>query len=529
VDGEAFEPRGRRVLRQVYRALDGPPRVVSYWSVRWLLLRSLGFVYAVAFACALLQLPGLIGEHGLTPVGRWLGHVERITEGDGGRAFELVPSLFWLGHSDAMLIGVSAIGLVLSIAVMLGLTNALVMLVLWGSYLSIETVGQLWYAFGWESQLLETGMLGVFLCPVRSWRPWPRGDPPSRIGIGLFRWLSFRIWLGAGLIKWRGDPCWQDLTCLDYHFETQPIPNPFSSFFHGLPESVLAGGVLTNHFVELLVPFFVFGPRRLRLVAAAAMIGFQVVLILSGNLAFLNWLTIVPAIACLDDAALRRLVPARLWARVPERSADARPGRVRTAAVAGYAVLVAYLSIPVVANLMDAKRQSMNRNYDFLQLVNTYGAFGRVDSRRFELIVEGAESEDPQPGEWVPYEFKCKPGDPTRRPCWISPYHLRLDWRIWFAGLEAPANGRLVREAWVMRLVYKLLVAEPVVLGLLGSDPFDGRRPRWVRVRLFQYTFSEADGRWWDRRLRGTIIGPTDLEDRQMRTYLSKRRFDAWP
>src|SRR5205085_672265 len=166
------------------------------------------------------------------------------------------------------------------------------------------------WGFGWEIQLLETTLVAAFL--AHPWDPRPlAARPPPTAAIVLARWLVFRIMLGAGLIKLKGAACWRDLTCLDSHFETQPIPNPLSAWFHHLPHAIHATGVAFNHFVEVVCPFFVFGPRRLRLVAGIAMLGFQLVLVLSGNLAFLNWLTIIPILACFDDDALLAIVPAR--------------------------------------------------------------------------------------------------------------------------------------------------------------------------------------------------------------------------
>ncbi len=139
---------------------------------------------------------------------------------------------------------------------------------------------------------METGFLGIFLCPLLDGRPFPRRPPPTPV-IWLFRWLAFRIMFGAGLIKIRGDTCWGDLTCLYYHYETQPIPNPLSWWLHFRPHWFHKFGALWNHFIELIVPWFAFWPRAARHIAGVLLVSFQIVLILSGNLSFLNWLTMV--------------------------------------------------------------------------------------------------------------------------------------------------------------------------------------------------------------------------------------------
>src|SRR5476651_537606 len=234
----------------------------DYHLTRFLLLRLLGLVYFFAFLAAANQLVPLIGHRGLLPADLYL---ERLGDHFGSpfAGFLQIPSLFWIGDSDPSLQIVSWIGLALSLAVLLGYANAIVMLLLWILYSSIVNVGQLWYSYGWEMQLLETGFLAIFLCPLLDGRPFPRRAPPVAV-IWLYRWLIFRIMLGAGLIKLRGDDCWRDLTCLYYHYETQPIPNPLSWWLHFRPHWFHKFGAFWNHFVELVVPWFVFGPRPVR-------------------------------------------------------------------------------------------------------------------------------------------------------------------------------------------------------------------------------------------------------------------------
>ena len=196
------------------------------------------------------------------------------------------------------------------------------MAVLWALYMSFVHVGQDWYGFGWEIQLLETGFLAIFLCPPLDPRPFPRRPPPREI-IWLLRWLIFRIMLGAGLIKLRGDPCWRQLTCLFYHYETQPIPNPLSRTLHFMPAWFHRAGVLFNHLTELVAPWFVFGPRRARLAAGA---GDDDVPALPDR----ERQPVVPELA--DDRARPRLLRRRLpcsrasrAARASERTQPRRP------------------------------------------------------------------------------------------------------------------------------------------------------------------------------------------------------------
>ena len=209
----------------------------SYWLTRFVILRLLGFVYAVAFLVAAQQLVPLIGNHGLTPAKHFLESVQTQL-GSPTAGMLRVPTLFWLGISDNALSIFSWIGFALSLVVLAGYANAILLTALWVMYMSIVHIGQIWYGYGWEIQLLETGFLSIFLCPLLDGRPFPKCRPPILV-IWLFRWLGFRIMIGAGLIKLRGDPCWRDLTCLYYHYETQPIPNPISRYLHFSPHWLL--------------------------------------------------------------------------------------------------------------------------------------------------------------------------------------------------------------------------------------------------------------------------------------------------
>ena len=341
-----------------------------------------------------------------------------------------MPTLFWLGVSDHALMVFAWIGLALSLVVLAGYANAIIMAILWAMYMSIVHVGQIWYGYGWETQLLETGFLAIFLCPLIDPKPFPKLPPPLLV-IWLFRWLGFRIMIGAGLIKLRGDPCWRDLTCLYYHYQTQPIPNPISRYLHFAPHWFHNIETAWNHFIELIVPWFSFGPRLARQIAGILLISFQIFLIISGNLSFLNYLTIVPLLACLDDTFWRKILPnilVRHCSHVavrrsnladyreedPPQAGGYREEAARSRMQFGFAValtlLVAYLSITPIANLV-SNRQLMNASFDPLDLVNTYGAFGSVGKERNEIIFEGTnDSVITGDTQWKEYEFKAKPG-----------------------------------------------------------------------------------------------------------------------
>ena len=493
-----------------------PQPAPRWWLTRFVFLRLLAFVYLVAFVSLERQLLPLLGSNGLLPIQQFLGEQLAAHDGSRFRAAMHLPTLFWIGASDTTLRIAAGAGIALSLAALAGITNVALQFALWALYLSFVNVGQIFYGYGWETLLTETGFLATFLCGLRSIAPFAsRGAPPAAV-FWLLRWLAFRVMFGAGLIKLRGDPCWRQLTCLAFHYETQPIPNPLSPLLHAMPSWFHATGVLFNHFVELVVPWFVFGPRRVRHTAGVFLVAFQLILIASGNLAFLNWITLTVCIACFDDSAFRRLVP-RAW-RSRIDAVPAEPVRSTRIAAIVLVVTVALLSVAPVANMISS-RQVMNATFDPLRLVNTYGAFGSVGRARPEIVIEGTRSATLDAStRWEAYEFPCKPGDPRRRPCWISPYHYRLDWQMWFAAMSSAED-----EPWLMHLVWKLLHGDRGVSTLFARDPFRDGPPRYVRVLLYRYRFHRpraAGEPWWDRELVGEWLPPMGAEDPDLRAYV---------
>jgi hypothetical protein len=374
-----------------------------------------------------------------------------------------------------------------------------VWLAMWVLYLSIVNIGQTFYGFGWETLLLEAGFLAVFLGPAST-------APPALV-LWLFRWLLFRVEFGAGLIKLRGDRCWRDLTCLDYHHETQPLPGPLSWYFHHLPRRLHRAEVLANHATQLVVPFFLFAPQPVATVAGLAVIGTQSWLLVSGNFSWLNLITIVLAAAALDGRFLAAVLP------VDPPATLAAPAGWQQAAVIALTLLVVALSVRPVRNLL-GRRQLMNASFDPLRLVNTYGAFGAVTRVRREVVLEGTD--DPTPGPdtvWREYQFKAKPGAPRRRPRQVAPYHLRLDWLLWFAAMSSAAA-----HPWLITLATRLLEGDPATRRLLGRpDPFPDDPPALVRARLYRYRFTtpaerRQTGAWWSRQLVGEYLPPLRLD-----------------
>ncbi|MFM9611873.1 lipase maturation factor family protein [Streptomyces niveiscabiei] len=456
------------------------------WLSRLLFQRALAAVYLCAFLTAALQFRALLGTRGLLPVPRFTARVP----------FRGAPSLFQLHYSDRFFGACAWAGCALSAALLAGadallpLWAALLLWLLpWVLYLSIVNVGQTWYGFGWESLLLETGFLAVFLGNDEVAPPLPV--------LLLLRWLLLRVEFGAGLIKLRGDACWRKLTCLDFHHETQPMPGPLSWFFHHLPRPVHRVEAAANHVTQLVVPFLLFTPQPVATAAASLMILTQLWLVLSGNFAWLNWLTITLALSVIELPSQRREFPETpLWYEI---------------LVLAVAALLLFLSRHPVRNML-SRRQVMNRSFDPLHLVNSYGAFGSVSRTRYEVVIEGTLDEVPRAEHgWREYEFKGKPGDPKRWPRQFAPYHLRLDWMLWFVGLSPEYAG-----TWFTSLVERLLEGDPATLKLLRRAPFD-QPPRYIRARLFRYRYTDRrelrrTGACWHRTYVREFLPPTRLD-----------------
>lgn len=474
----------------------------GYILAKLLFQRGLALMYCVAFLVAINQFIPLLGEHGLQPVQFFVKHIK----------FWDSPSLFHFVNSDLAFQVVSWVGFVLSLSALSGVSerfgsvvSVVVWVLLWLLYMSLVNVGQTFYSFGWESILLEAGFFAIFLGAA--------GSQPSTMTIWILRWLLFRIMFGAGMIKLRGDDCWRDLTCLFYHYETQPMPNPLSWYFHWLPQWVHKGGVLFNHFVELIVPFFIFVRQPFASIAGLIIILFQLMLMVSGNFSFLNAVTIVIAFSTLDDATLSYLF------HLPRLSAgDALPFFHYSNIVV--VVLVLLLSIRPTLNLI-SPRQIMNTSYNPLHLVGTYGAFGSITRPRYEVIVQGTDEEIvTESSQWKEYEFKGKPGELGYGPRQFAPYHLRLDWLMWFAGFSS-----YQQHPWFVNMLAKFLQGDQNVLGLIRKNPFPNEPPTYIRAQLYTYEFTTPEERGktkntWKRTFVRDYFPPVSLEHEDFRAVL---------
>jgi isopentenyl-diphosphate delta-isomerase type 1 len=510
-------PRALDLVR--HHAPQDPP---SFVLSRWLFLRLLGLVYAVAFTSLGSQIVGLAGTHGILPAGEFLSRAHTVY---GATAYRLWPTLGWISASDVALRLYAMAGIALSALLMAGIAPRLALALLWGLYLSLTVAGQTFLSFQWDALLLETGLLALFYAPP-VWRERAGGEgdpPPTPLGRWLIWLLLFRFMVLSGGTKlMSGDPTWRNLTALSYHYWSQPLPTWTSWYAAQFPDWVQRVSVLGMFAVEIGVPFVIFpGARRpaVRYAACALLIGFQLAIAGTGNYGFFNLLTIVLCLSLLDDDGLRRLVPARWRTRLPAGVPDAtwsveRPVRV---GLAGVLVLLSALAFArkVRETVPSARRTATGWGdalldvFEPLRSINGYGLFRVMTTQRPEIVIEGSGDG----ALWHEYDFRWKPGALARRPRFVQPHQPRLDWQMWFAALD-PRSA----ESWLVPLLRRLLEGEPSVWDLIGPRHPAGEPPRYLRLVYYRYRFSTPQikretGAWWQRELVGYLTPAVSLTD----------------
>jgi lipase maturation factor 1 len=502
---------GNRQLASFFtRLLWGPDvRRPTYFRARDLFLRSLGAIYLIAFVSLWLQVDGLIGEHGILPIGQ---HLQLAKEQLGTDAFFLLPTLCWLNSSDVFLHLLCGAGAVISVLLIARLVPVLSLAALFVLYLSLTIAGQTFLSFQWDILLLETGFLAIFFAPW-GWRMRADGVVPvSRVGLFLLKLLLFKLMLMSGVVKLTsGDDSWWNLSALDYHYWTQPLPTVLGWWADQHAEWCKKLSVALCLVVEIVAPLFIWAPRRLRQVAAGLLVALQIGIAATGNYCFFNLLTIALCLLLLDDAAFHRVETARCAVRGP-RSARALP-----------ATIVLVLTLPINAMLIFSAFKpeapwprpiaAIAGSLESFRVVNGYGLFRVMTKSRPEIVIEGSADGI----EWRPYEFRWKPGALDKPPGWVAPHQPRLDWQMWFAAL-----GSYRQNPWFVSLLERLLHNTPEVTRLLARNPFPDAPPAHVRAKLFEYRFTTAEehratGAWWERDERGEYLPAISLENFERR------------
>jgi len=509
-----FIARHRNFTSAVTRLLWGNDvrRPTYFWARRWF-LRALGTIYLIAFVSLWVQVDGLVGSDGMSPANQFLPAVRAQI---GPDAYSLLPTLCWFGQSNAFLHFLCGSGVLFSLLLIFGIAPAISLVALFVLYLSLTIAGQIFFNFQWDVLLLEAGFLSIFFAP---WRLWPRElslrpgstipvtAPVSRTALFLLKLLLFKLVLMSGLVKLTsGDPSWWNLTALDYHYWSQPLPTLFGWWADKTPEWFKHFSVAFCFVVEIIVPFFIWAPRRLRLIAAGLLIFLQLAIALTGNYCFFNLLTIALCLLLIDDASIGRALKGQASASLASRELRARNMQSALPRFSTYAaVIVLVVTLPINVWLIFSAFKPLARpprvlanvyeRLEAFRIVNGYGLFRVMTKDRCEIVLEGSTDGI----DWLPYEFKWKPGDVKRAPGWCAPHQPRLDWQMWFAALETPQENR-----WLIALVFRLLQDSRDVSGLLRRNPFPDKPPRYIRAMFYRYRFTTVDerhqiGAWWKR------------------------------
>jgi hypothetical protein len=446
-----------------------------------LFLKALGAIYLIAFVSFGVQADGLIGSQGILPVANYLRGMHQAL---GARAFWYAPTVFWVNSGDLSLRAAWIAGAAVALILMLGFFRRTCLIALLILYISISTAGQDFWSFQWDILLTEAGFLALFAdaSPGRTW---------------LFRWLLFRLIFMSGAVKLlSGDPTWRDLTALSYHYQTQPLPTPVAWYMDQLPLWFQKASTVFVFFVELLVPFLIFAPVKLRRVAAGLLIGLQVLILLTGNYTFFNLLTIALCVFLFVDRPARGANP------------ETRTHLAVTLALMVFVLTTSGLQFLEMFHVpLPAPAQSYLAWISPLRLVNSYGLFAVMTTTRLEIVVEGSSDGT----TWMPYEFRYKPGDVKRAPPWVAPYQPRLDWQMWFAALGSADENR-----WFYNFAARLLQGSAPVLGLLERNPFPGSPPRYIRAVVYDYRFTNfaerrQSGAWWRREEKAAYLPAISL------------------
>ena len=482
----------RQIFSTVTRWFWGSSMQTPTWFLtRRVFLFLLGLVYILAFGSLWIQIEGLVGEAGILPAELYLKGAETHW---GAQRFWQVPTLFWLNAGNEFLYTVCLLGAGASLMVMVNFFTGWALLMAWIFYLSIFNVAQPFLGFQWDTLLLETGFLSLFLVSWRGNINEPESSPSWFI-IFLLRLLLFRVVFSSGVVKLLSqDPTWADLTALYYHYETQPLPTWVGWYTHQLPQGFQEFSVVCVFVIQLGVVFLIFGPRRIRYIGCAALVFFDVLIILTGNYGFFNLLTIALCLLLLDDSVFARWLStkgekSKVSVFVIQKKSLLKVGLL--------GVCIMLYAVPLLTTNHPSIYVYISKAIRPFHIFNSYGLFAVMTTSRPEIIILGSDDRE----NWFPYEFKWKPGNVEKKPKFVAPHQPRLDWQMWFAALS-----NYERNPWLIQFMTRLLQGSPVVIALLENNPFPDTPPRYLQAVIYEYQFTNSeirnrDNSWWTRKL----------------------------
>jgi lipase maturation factor 1 len=473
----------------------------SYSIAINLFVRLLGAIYIIAYVPFLFQIRGLFGKEGIRPMDVYLKTLQARL---GKKRSYYLPTLFWINASDAALYGLIITGIVLGASLMFGITSPVILLLLYLIHLSLTSAGQEFLSFGWETYLLELTIIAAVMCATTPFN--------------VFAWLALNILLmrfhvQAGVSKiFSHDKNWRNLTALSFHYLTQPLPNTQAWFFHKLPMWFHKFSAVIMYFVEIVVPLAIFSPPEVRLVVFVLLVGLQVSIWFTGNLSYLNHLTVVSCVILVHNKFLESFFS-------PLAFGEPSPIIWQfLISLLGIGLLALQIVSFVYTFFPKPLLQKILIMVEPFHLAYPHGIFAVMTTKRYEIIVEGSIDGI----IWHEYEFPFKPGDLAKRPKRVAPYQPRLDWQAWFLPFR-PFQW----QWWFQEFLIKLLQGSKPVLGLLKRNPFPENPPIFVRALMYDYEFTtwkekKETGNWWKRRLVGDFAPPMRLltQEERKQTHL---------
>ncbi|HTV61884.1 MAG TPA: lipase maturation factor family protein [Verrucomicrobiae bacterium] len=523
ITGHAYEfvAGHRMAFSRITRFLWGRHvEQANYFWTRWIFLRAMGVIYLIAFLSLWLQINGLIGHDGILPARQLMSAAAQQcdAQGIGMDRFRQLPTFCWFGSSDGFLQFQCVAGTVLAAVLILGIAPAPCLALLWILYLSLMSVSGVFLDYQWDNLLLEAGFVSIFFAPLKLLPKLSREEaPPSKIVLWLLRLLLFKLMFSSGCVKLAsGDPAWRHLTALTYHYWTQPLPTWIAWFASQSPLWFLKLSCAVMFVIELGAPFLIFAPRRLRFIGGGAIALLQILIALTGNYCFFNWLTLALCLLLLDDFVFGKFLPDKVRMR-PTLSTPHGSRKIRwpRAAIISFGVLYIAISLFQIVAIFGVNTillypvAAVGEWIAPFRTINNYGLFAVMTTERHEIIVEGSNDGT----NWLSYEFKYKPGDVKKPPAFVAPYQPRLDWQMWFAAL-----GDYQQNPWFGNFCLRLLQGSPQVLALMEKNPFPDKPPRYLRAELYDYHFTDyaerrTTGAWWKRTQIGEYLPPVSLQE----------------
>jgi hypothetical protein len=453
--------------------------VTTRAAPRRLLVSGVGLCFTLAFLSALPQVAGLIGPDGIAPVASTF-RAASAAWGPFQAALRL-PSLLWLGTSEAALWTLCLLGALAGAAAAVGVAPRWALLLSWVLHVSLVTAGSVFWHFQWDALLSEAGLLAVLVAPAGLLPRWCISPPrPSWLLVQL---LLVRLMVASGAVKLlSGDVTWRNLSALRYHFWTQPLPTPIGIWVATWPQGLLDAACAATLAVELLASLCILGPRPVRRAGAVLLLLLQLLIALSGNYGFFNVLSVVLVVSMLDDTDMGRLGRLLLRGRPPLAAAPSGwPLRIATGALAvlGLSVFVEGLGGPVpLEGVLEAVSP--------LGSFNRYGLFAVMTTQRDEIQLEASDD-----GEgFLPIAFRDKPDNVGAS--FVAPHMPRLDWEMWFAAL-----GPCRASPWFFAFARRLLEGDATVWHLLAT-PVPAEAPRYLRS-VRRRVLPPVSGQPWPR------------------------------